>query len=170
MNILIVDDEPKNLRLLDLLLSPNYNIIKASDGQKALELLQTDIVDLILLDIMMPGLNGFEICTAIKADQQHSDIPIIMLTSLNDNNNQIKGLKAGAADYVTKPFELEILEVRIKTQLELKRKKDELKNMLAEKENLITELTDALTNIKTLKSMLPICASCKKGFFCEMKR
>ena len=162
MNILIVDDEAKNLKLLDVLLSGNYNILKALDGLTALEVLKKNKVDLILLDIMMPGMNGFEVCTAIKKDEATKDIPVIMLTSLNDDDSQIKGLQFGAVDYITKPFKLEILEARIKTQLELKKSKDELKTLLDEMEHLVTELTDALANIKTLKDLLPICANCKK--------
>lgn len=162
MNILIVDDEIKNLKIIEVLLSSNYNFFKSLDGVTALEILQKEKIDLVLLDIMMPEMNGFEVCAKIKSDAALKNIPVIMLTSLIDEESQVKALKLGAVDYVTKPFKIEILTARINTHLELKRSRDELQNTLKEKELLIHELTDALANIKTLKSLLPICANCKK--------
>ena len=173
MNILIVDDEIKNIKLLDVLLGSAYNFFKALDGISAMEILKKEKVDLILLDIMMPDVNGYQLCTQVKNDPALKEIPIIMLTSLSDEESQLKALKLGAVDYVTKPFKIEILTARINTHLELKRSRDELQNTLKEKELLIHELTDALANIKTLRSLLPICSSCKKirddkGYWCQL--
>ncbi|HBM17385.1 MAG TPA: two-component system response regulator [Lentisphaeria bacterium] len=144
MNILIVDDERKNLKLLEVLLYPNYNVFKAIDGTSALDILNTNKVDLVLLDIMMPGMSGYEVCSVIKKNKSTIDIPVIMLTSLNDDESQVKGLSLGAADFITKPFKLEVLEARVKTQLSLKKAQDELKNFNSKLKVMVKERTREL--------------------------
>lgn len=150
MKVLIVDDDVRNLELLeDMLDILDHTLLKAIDGRMAISILKENPdTDLVLLDVMMPDMDGYETCVAIKADNELNDIPIILVTALADEASQIKGLKSGAVDYVTKPFKMEILKARINIHLELKKSRDELK--------------DALANIKTLKSLLPICANCKK--------
>ena len=145
MNVLIVDDELKNLKLLSILLSnKNYNLLEASSGEMALDILTQQSVDLILLDIMMPGMSGYDVCEIVKRDEDTKDIPIIMLTSLNDDASQIKGLAVGAVDFITKPFQIEILEARINTQLELKTSRDALKGQNARLSVMVKERTQQL--------------------------
>ena len=145
MNILIVDDEIKNLRLLEVLLLPlNHKIFRSLNAMEALGIIEKNDIDLILLDVMMPDMDGFEVCRRIKADENKKDIPIIMLTALNETENQIKGLKVGAVDYVSKPFEIEVLEARVNTQLALKQSKDELKKINANLNEMVQERTREL--------------------------
>src|SRR5262245_32755304 len=106
--ILIVDDLPTNLGLLFRHLErAGFRVLVAQDGPAALSQVQHDPPDLILLDIMLPGLNGFEICRRLKADQTTRDIPIIFMTALSDINSKVIGFEAGGADYVTKPLEFQ---------------------------------------------------------------
>nr|YP_010336292.1 regulatory component of sensory transduction system [Chroodactylon ornatum]UNJ14698.1 regulatory component of sensory transduction system [Chroodactylon ornatum] len=113
--ILIVDDEASLRRILETRLSMNgYSVISAHDGESALELLKTTTPDLVILDVMMPKLDGYGVCQEIR---QESNIPIIMLTALGDVSDRITGLELGADDYIIKPFAPKELEARIKTVL-----------------------------------------------------
>ncbi|MGG0185898.1 response regulator transcription factor [Bacillus rhizoplanae] len=113
--LLLVDDEERMLRLLDLFLSPRGHFcIKATSGQEALELVQQKEFDLILLDVMMPKTDGWETCFQIR---QISSVPIIMLTARNQNYDMVKGLTLGADDYITKPFDEQVLIARIEAVL-----------------------------------------------------
>lgn len=113
--LLLVDDEERMLRLLDLFLSPlGHFCMKATSGQEALELIQQKEFDLILLDVMMPKMDGWEACFQIR---QISNIPIIMLTARNQNYDMVKGLTLGADDYITKPFDEQVLIARIEAVL-----------------------------------------------------
>ncbi|MEI6054913.1 MAG: response regulator [Lentisphaerota bacterium] len=164
MKILLVDDEIRNLKLLEEMLGIfNHTLLKVMNGRMALSVLKENPdTDLVLLDVMMPDMDGYETCAAMKADNALKDIPIIFITALADDANQVKGFKYGAVDYVTKPFKIEILEARVNTHLLIKKQRDSLVKLLAEKDGLISDLTEAMAHIKTLKSILPICASCKK--------
>jgi len=152
MKILLVDDEERNLKLLlDMLLPLNHTLLKAMNGRSALEILrQTPDADLVLLDIMMPDMDGYEVCSAMKADNALKDIPIIFITALSDETNQIKGLKCGAVDYVTKPFKKEILRTRVNTQLELKQRGDALKNTLKELKKNQSKLEELNLNLENI--------------------
>ncbi len=125
--ILCVDDEALNLKLLEALLTANgYEVIKAMNGKEALGKISDDI-DLILLDVMMPGMNGFEVCKILKEDEVYRHIPVIMLTALHSKEDRIKGIEAGADDFISKPFEqLEVL-ARIKMLLKMKELNDKLR-------------------------------------------
>ncbi|ENQ3107409.1 DNA-binding response regulator, OmpR family, contains REC and winged-helix (wHTH) domain [Bacillus sp. 491mf] len=113
--LLLVDDEERMLRLLDLFLSPlGHFCMKATSGQEALELVQQKEFDLILLDVMMPKMDGWEACSQIR---QISNVPIIMLTARNQNYDMVKGLTLGADDYITKPFDEQVLIARIEAVL-----------------------------------------------------
>lgn len=117
--ILLVDDEPNMLDLLSLYLSPQgYKCIKTDSGENALNYLDKQDVDLVLLDIMMPEMDGWETCEEIR---KRSDIPIIMLTARDDKADIVKGLKGGADDYISKPFDEDILMARIHAVLRRKR-------------------------------------------------
>ncbi len=128
--ILVVDDNPKNLQIIALTLRElKYKLIIADGGQKAIELSDRYQVDLILLDVMMPEIDGFEVCRVIKSKPQNNGTPIIFLTALSEKANLVKGFELGAVDYITKPFNKEELISRIKTHLDLKFARDELQSV-----------------------------------------
>ena len=120
-NILIVDDLPTNLRLLDSVLSQQgYNVLKAISGELALRATTTVDVDLILLDIMMPGLNGYEVCRRLKAEPKTANIPVIFLSALNEGFDKVKAFEVGGIDYINKPLVIDELLVKVKTYLSLR--------------------------------------------------
>ena len=119
--ILIVDDAPENIDLLDGVLNKDYKIKAALNGEKALKIAGSEKPpDIILLDIEMPGMDGYEVCRRLKADPQTRDIPIIFVTAKSDESDETKGLEIGAVDYITKPFSPPIVQARVKTHLALK--------------------------------------------------
>jgi len=127
--ILVVDDSADNLSLILDLLKDKYRVKLANSGKKALDYLKSsNSVDLILLDIMMPELSGYDVIRILKKDSKTKDIPIMFLTALSDMKNEQKGLDMGASDYITKPISAPIMHSRIKTQLENKEAKDFLKD------------------------------------------
>lgn len=130
--ILVVDDNPKNIQIVALLLRDmKYKIIIATDGKSAIDLVARAHPDLILMDVMMPGMDGFETCRFIKEDPQNDNIPVIFLTALSEKINTVKGFDAGGVDYVVKPFNREELITRIKTHLDLKFTRDKLNQTTA---------------------------------------
>jgi len=133
--VLIVDDNPRNLQFLGALLTEKgYELGVAQNGTEALAFVKEREPHLILLDIMMPGMDGFAVCASLKKDMRTSHIPIIILTARTEVDDIVKGFAAGASDYVTKPFIAAELLARIRTHLE----------------------------IKQLRHLLPVCAQCKK--------
>lgn len=127
-NILVVDDIPDNLDILVELLSDDYQVKAANSGERALKILNAGkIPDLILLDIMMPDMNGFEVCRRIKADPKTAEVPIIFLSTTAESIDITKGLEIGAVDFITKPADPPILRARIATHLKLRRSFDEIK-------------------------------------------
>jgi phosphoserine phosphatase RsbU/P len=131
--ILIVDDNPKNLQVLgNYLQNEGYQVEFALDGRSALDWIKRIDFDLILLDIMMPGMDGFEVCKVIKSDPVKQKIPIIFLTAKVDTESIVKGFDLGAVDYVIKPFNQKELIARVKTQIEIKRGRDEIAKNLIE--------------------------------------
>ena len=168
--ILIVDDVYENLFILRNILEViNCAAIMASSGSQALAELVDKIPDLILLDIMMPGMDGFELCEKLKATPKTKNIPVIFLTAKTQPDDIAKGFQIGAADYVTKPFKAVELQARVQTQLELKAARDatvENNRCLNEKnkelEKINADLKYALKEIKTLRGFLPVCSNCKK--------
>ena len=120
--ILCVDDEPLNLSLLEAVLAPRgYEVVLVTNGPDALEKIKSERIDLCLLDLMMPGMDGFEVCRRIKADQDHSNIPVIMITANANQENRIRGTEAGAEDFISKPFDSAEVLARIKMLLEVRR-------------------------------------------------
>lgn len=116
--ILIVDDELDTLLPLKRALEmDDFNVIEAQDGVEALEKVRAEIPDLVLLDLMLPRINGFEVCQRLKQDEATNSIPIIMLTAKGETSDKIEGMEIGADDYVTKPFNLDELKARIKAVL-----------------------------------------------------
>lgn len=125
--ILAVDDERMNLDLLEALLIPRgYTVLKAATGEEALEMIPRDRPDMVLLDIMMPGMDGYEVCRKIKGDPEIAYLPVVMLTSLGSKEDKIRGLEAGAEDFLTKPFQKVELVTRIKNLLKVKTLYDEV--------------------------------------------
>lgn len=143
--ILIVDDQPKNLQLLAAVLyKNNYEVAMADSGISALEILENITPDLILLDIMMPEMDGFDVIEKIKEDDKLSDIPIIFLTAKNDNESIVKSFEVGASDYITKPFNNGELLSRVNTHIQLFTKTQKLSYMNSHLEQLVKERTEEL--------------------------
>lgn len=168
--VLIVDDSPTNLGvLLNYLEYAGFRVLVAESGESALKRVHYVMPDIILLDVMMPGMDGFETCRRLKQETGIGQIPVIFMTALNDTEDKVRGFELGAVDYVTKPLQHAEVLARIRTHLaihtlqaELAQKNSWLEQEMAEKQQLIAELKEALENVRTLKGMLPICASCKK--------
>ncbi|HEX8784791.1 MAG TPA: response regulator, partial [Telluria sp.] len=124
--ILAVDDEASNLQLLRQILQDHYRLRFAKDGARALDLVREERPNLILLDVMMPGMSGYEVCAALKADPVTAAIPVIFVTALHDTDDELEGFEAGAVDYITKPISPPIVRARVRTHLSLVRM-DELR-------------------------------------------
>lgn len=117
--ILIIDDMPVNIAVLKGMLSDRYILMSATSGEEALEIVEQSVPDLILLDIMMPGMSGYEVCRVLKSKSTTADIPVIFVSALSAVNDERVGFEVGAVDYVTKPIKAELLKARIKTHLAL---------------------------------------------------
>jgi len=122
--ILIVDDAPENIKVLGGALTQDYKILVARDGTTALQLARTEPVDMVLLDIVMPDIDGYEVCRRLKGDEMTRELPVIFITTLDATEDETTGLELGAVDYITKPFRLPIVKARVKTHMELKAKND----------------------------------------------
>ncbi len=156
MKILIVDDIPENISALAIALeSEGFDIKTAAGGEQALQIVHHDSPDLILLDINMNGMNGFDTCLALKKSDATKDIPVIFLTVSKETEAVVKAFACGGVDYIAKPFRQEEVCARVRTHLYLRA-------LVKEKEKLIGELKEALAKVKTLSGLLPICSSCKK--------
>ncbi len=143
--ILVVDDTPENIDILDAVLHDIYTVKAVRSGKQALNLLKKDPKpDMVLLDIMMPEMNGYEVCRQMKKDPRTADIPIIFITALSDREDEKKGLNLGAVDYITKPINPSITKVRIKTHLSLHNQNLELEKKVQER---IKELNETRLSI-----------------------
>ena len=120
--VLVVDDTPENVELLSAILDmEGFEVITANSGIAALEILEISLPDIILLDIIMPGIDGIETCKRIKQDLDWAKIPVIFLSALSDIDHKLQGFEAGGQDYITKPFQLEEVVARINTHLRLRK-------------------------------------------------
>ena len=152
--VLVVDDNPANLNVLfDIFSDMEYDVLFASDGASCLKLVETEWPDLILLDIMMPGIDGFETCRRLKAHEKTEAIPIIFMTALADTADKIKGFEVGAVDYITKPIQPAEVLARVKTHLTLRKmytmledREQHLRYLVEEKTRKISNITLALVN------------------------
>jgi putative two-component system response regulator len=139
--ILCVDDEETNLELLEeILVLHGYGVVTVTNGQDALLKIKSQTIDLVLLDINMPGMNGLEVCRQIKEDQNLRDIPIIMITGLASHEDRVRGIEAGAEDYFSKPFHQEELLARTKILLKMKKLNDERKHAEFQREAALSAL------------------------------
>jgi DNA-binding response OmpR family regulator len=138
--ILIVDDQPTNLKMLfSFLQESGFKVLVAKTGESALKKLQKVSPDLILLDVMMPGIDGFETCRRLKASAETKDIPVMFMTALSESMDKIKGLRAGAVDYITKPFQQEEVLARIENQIKLRKLQTQLEE---QNQQLQQEISD----------------------------
>jgi two-component system sensor histidine kinase/response regulator len=141
VHIVVVDDTPDNLRLLSVMLSERgYKVRKALDGSIALKTIRQIPPDLILLDINMPGLTGYDVCQTLKGDPQTQSIPVIFISAIDDAMDKVKAFQAGGSDYITKPFQGEEICARIEHQLTLQRQKQQLQQEIAERQRVENRL------------------------------
>jgi diguanylate cyclase (GGDEF)-like protein len=127
--ILVVDDVPANIEILNGVLGNQYDVLFATNGLDAVEIAREQNLDLILLDVMMPGLDGYGVCSLLKAEEKTADIPVIFVTAMDQEEDESRGLKAGVVDYITKPVRPSIVKARVQNQLELKQYRDSLKTL-----------------------------------------
>ena len=147
--ILIVDDERQNIKVLTQFLRDTYKIMVAKDGEQALNAVSRSIVpDLILLDIMMPGIDGYEVCKRLKADEKTKHIPVIFVTAVTETQDAARGFQAGAVDFIQKPLDPVIAKARVDLHIKLHK--------------TMADLKAALSQVKKLSGLLPICMYCKK--------
>ena len=167
-DILIVDDTPENLTVLrQMLAEQNYMVRPALNGEIAIKAVNTSSPDLILLDIRMPGMDGYEVCKQLKSDEKTSGIPVIFISALNELDDKIKAFSLGGVDYITKPFQAEEVLARVKTHLTLRSLQKSIEDKNA-------QLQKALDEVKILSGFLPICSSCKnirddKGYWNQIE-
>ncbi len=153
--ILIVDDNVKNLQVLGGFLQNEGFIVEfALDGQSAINWVGRQPFDLVLLDVMMPGIDGYEVCKILKQDQRNSELPVIFLTAKTDHESIIEGFTSGAVDYITKPFIKDELIARVKTHLEIKLSRDKLALYLAQIEEKNRDITSSIQYAKNIQDAM----------------
>jgi response regulator RpfG family c-di-GMP phosphodiesterase len=164
VNILLVDDRPENLFAMEsLLASPELNIVKAASGNEALGLMLEYDFALVLLDVQMPGMDGFETAGLMQGTEKTRHVPIIFVTAISTEQQHVfKGYESGAVDYLFKPIEPEFLKSKVRVFCELYRQKDIIRRQLREIEEKNVLLEKRLTEIQQLRGILPICSYCKK--------
>jgi diguanylate cyclase (GGDEF)-like protein len=127
--ILIVDDMAANIEILNGILSPDFDVLFATNGSDALEIARSQNPDMILLDVVMPEMDGYQVCAVLKSEENTRDIPVIFVTGMDQEGDESKGLNIGGADYIAKPIRPSIVKARIRNHLELKRYRDHLKEL-----------------------------------------
>jgi PleD family two-component response regulator len=146
--ILIIDDEVTNISVLNELLQPHYNVLFAKDGKTGIKIASsTSKPDLILLDIIMPDLDGYQVIKLLKSDEYTSKIPIIFITAKGQEEDEAKGFELGAVDYITKPFKPVVVKARIKSHLELKRHREFVEWMLKERTKELQQMEKEYINL-----------------------
>lgn len=158
-NILAVDDTPASLKLLtDILKSEGYQVRSAISGELALHAAEAQIPELVLLDINMPGMTGFDVCRHFKAQKEMNDVPIIFVSALSETVEKVQGFELGAVDYVTKPYQREELLARVRTHLELSRLRHHLEDMVEERTREL-RTSEAKVRSSLLESITAIAAT-----------
>jgi two-component system sensor histidine kinase/response regulator len=158
-NILIVDDVPANLKVLGgILKDKGYKIRPVLNGQLALQVAEKEKPDLILLDIMMPGMDGYEVCRRLKEMPHLNDVPVIFISALNDTNDIVKALTSGGVDFITKPFQAEEVKARVATHLKIRRQSEELKELNASKDKFFSiiahDLRGPISNMLMISELI----------------
>lgn len=150
LSVLIVDDTPANIGLLRNMLQPEgYQIFVATSGQAAIKIAQQSQPDLILLDVMMPDMDGFETCRRLKADETTSDIAIIFVTAKTDSHDIVQGFQLGAVDYINKPVRIEEVNARVRTQLQIKRHQEQLREQAERMRAIVNNMAEGLIIIES---------------------
>jgi CheY-like chemotaxis protein len=153
--ILVVDDLPQNIRLMEAILSPRgYRVASATSGREALERVASDPIDLVLLDVLMPGIDGYEVCRSLRAEPATRFLPVVMITASGDQQ-KVAATEAGADDFIAKPFDPAELRARVRVGERIA----SLQNKLADR---VSALENALAQVTQLQGLLPICMYCKK--------
>lgn len=137
--VLIVDDEPGNIKILSNVLAGDYALSVATSGAQALQIANVQQPDIVLLDMVMPEMDGIQVCEALKASEDTKDIPVIFVTSMSDTANEERGLDAGAVDYIIKPISPPIVKARVKIHIQNYLSKRFLENLLASQETALDE-------------------------------
>ncbi|HDQ04131.1 MAG TPA: response regulator [Deltaproteobacteria bacterium] len=165
--ILAIDDEKMNREFYcGLLQDKGYDVLKAENGEDALDILRKESVDLVLLDVMMPGISGFDVLKSIRENKKLQSLPVIIITGLADKENRLKGLQLGADDFITKPFDVDELLVKVSSQIKLA----SLRNQIFEKRkllNIVNRLDEGI--IITDNNFLPIVTNAKAKDILGMK-
>ena len=145
--VLVVDDIPRNVQLVGSILTrEGYEVLFATSGEMALERLSARLPDLVLLDLMMPGMDGLEVCNRIKQDPRTLHLPVIFLTAVNESDLAAKALSEGAVDFINKPFNTAELLARVRTHVDLKRTRDQLHRIITQKNDLMGAVAHDLKN------------------------
>lgn len=144
-SIVVIDDTPANLRLLTQMLTQrDYKVRPMPSGEMGLRTVRAGLPDLILLDVSMPGMNGYEVCERLKADPKTAEVPVIFISALGETLDKVRAFEVGGIDYITKPFHIEEVMARVETQLELKRSRDKLQTHTRLLEDLLDEKKEFL--------------------------
>jgi adenylate cyclase len=150
-HILVVDDVPANVELLEaLLITDGYTVTTAADGHEALKFVAENEPDLVLLDVMMPGMNGFEVCENLKAGETSRFIPVVLITALDQLEDKLRGISAGADDFLTKPFNRQELKARVRSLLRIRR----LHNEVEQKRHLLSRLLNRYVSEEIINTIL----------------
>jgi putative two-component system response regulator len=142
--VLVVDDVTENIDILLGILSSQYRVRVATSGQGALDQVEREVPDLILLDIMMPGISGFDVCAQLKQSEHTKDVPVIFITALSDKSNEERGLRLGAVDYIYKPFSSDLVRARVRNHLQLYMKRRDLEREISLRTKSINQIKNAL--------------------------
>lgn len=137
--ILIVDDEPGNIKILSNILAGDYALSVATSGAQALQIAQVQLPDIVLLDMVMPEMDGIQVCETLKANEETKDIPVIFVTSMSDTANEERGLDAGAVDYISKPISPPIVKARVKIHIQNYLSKRFLEKLLSDQDTTLED-------------------------------
>ena len=162
--ILVVDDSVENLQVLTALLKDDYKIKVSKSGEKAIEIVQKDpSVDLILMDVMMPGMDGYTACSILKSDEATAPVPIIFLTALQEADDETKGFEVGGADFISKPFNAQVVKARIRTHIQLQEERKKADRLL---HYLLPNAV--IQELKTSGSYTPVIHQETSIMFCDL--
>ena len=169
--LLLVDDEPTNLQVLRHILQADYRLLFATDGERALQVAREQRPDLVLLDIMMPNMDGYAVCCALKADAATASIPVIFITALNDSQDETAGFDVGGVDYLTKPVSPPVVRARVRTHLSLVRMEElrETRLQIVQRLGRAAEYKDNETGMHVIRmshfsQLLALAAGCSPAW------